>query len=93
MTEREKLLKERETVLKEISQLENRQKVLLNKDKVAERRARNHRLIERGVMLESMFPELTVCDNSRVLAFLISVSRLPQMTDLLAKAAEPSDTG
>ena len=93
MTEREKLTAERDKVIKEINQLENRQKILLSRDKEAERRARNHRLIERGVMLESMFPELTVCDNSRVLAFLISVSRLPQMTDLLAKAAEPSDTG
>ena len=93
MTEREKLTAERDKVIKEINQLENRQKILLSRDKEAERRARNHRLIERGAMLESVFPELTVCENPQVLTFLIAVSRLPQMTDLLAKAAEPSDTG
>lgn len=93
MTELEKLLKEREAVIKEINQLEHRQKVLLNKDRAAERRARNHRLIERSVMLESVFPELSSCESSQVLTFLISVSHLPQTAELLAKAAEPSDTG
>lgn len=93
MTELERLKNKREKVIQEINQLENRQKVLLSKSKEAERRARIHRLIERGAMLESVFPELTVCENPQVLAFLIAVSRLPPMTDLLAKALTPNDTG
>ena len=39
---------EREEVLKEIRQLENRQKILENKQRNEERKARTRRLIERG---------------------------------------------
>ena len=93
MTEREKLITERDAVIQKIDQLENRQKVLLSKDKAAERRARSHRLVERGAMLESVFPELATCENAGVMAFLIAISRLPQIAELLAKAAKTSDTG
>ena len=40
---------EREEVLKEIRQLENRQKILENKQRGEERKARTRRLIERGL--------------------------------------------
>ena len=42
---------EREEVLKEIRQLENRQKILENKQRNEERKARTRRLIERGAVL------------------------------------------
>ena len=42
---------EREEVLKEIRQLENRQKILENKQRNEERKARTRRLIERGAIL------------------------------------------
>lgn len=93
MTEREKLINEREAVIKKINQLENRQKVLLSRDKEAERRARNHRLIERGAMLESVFPELIVRENKDVMAFLVTVSRQPHIAELLAEAAKLDVTG
>ena len=48
----EELRAERERVLKEIRQLENRQKILLNKEGNIERRARTRRLIEHGAILE-----------------------------------------
>lgn len=89
----EKLIEQRDAATKEIEQLKHRQKVLLSREKDAERRIRTHRLIERGAMLESVFPELTACDNKSVMAFLIAVSRLPTITELLAKVAEMSDTG
>lgn len=89
----EELRAARDEALQEAERLNNRQKAILSKQINAERRARNHRLIERGAMLESVFSELTACKNARVMAFLIAVSRLPQITELLAKAAEPSDTG
>ena len=41
---------EREEVLKEIRQLENRQKILENKQRNEERKARTRRLIERGAI-------------------------------------------
>ena len=41
---------------KEISQLQNRQKILLNRKRTEEHRARTHRLIERGAILEAVFP-------------------------------------
>ena len=47
---------EREEVLKEIRQLENRQKILENKQRNEERKARTRRLIERGAILEGIFP-------------------------------------
>lgn len=46
---------EREEVLKEIRQLENRQKILENKQRNEERKARTRRLIERGAILEGIF--------------------------------------
>ena len=45
---------EREEVLKEIRQLENRQKILENKQRNEERKARTRRLIERGAILEGV---------------------------------------
>lgn len=50
---------EQEQVLKKIRQLENRQKILLNRQSDMERRARTRRLIEHGAILESVFPALT----------------------------------
>ena len=41
---------EREKVLKEIRQLENRKKILENKQRNEERRVRTRRLIERGAV-------------------------------------------
>ena len=49
---------EREKVLKEIRQLENRQKILENKQRNEERKARTRRLIERGAILEGQFASL-----------------------------------
>ena len=43
---------ERQEVLKEIRQLENRKKILENKQRNEERRVRTRRLIERGAILE-----------------------------------------
>ena len=45
---------EREKVLKEIRQLENRQKILQNRQRNEERKARTRRLIERGAILEGI---------------------------------------
>ena len=93
MSDLEKLKKQREAAIAEINQLENRQKVLLAKEIYEERRQRAHRLIERGAMLESVFPVLKNCSNAKVMALLIALSRLPEASDALAKAVKPDGAG
>ncbi len=57
-------------VREKIRQLKNRQKILLNRKADVERRARTHRLIERGAILESVFPEIVPMTGEQVKAFL-----------------------
>lgn len=61
---------EPEAVRQKIRQLENRQKILLNRKADAERKARTHRLIERGAILESVFPEIVPMTGEQIKAFL-----------------------
>ena len=69
--------KRRAEVLKEIRQLENRQKILENKQRNEERKARTRRLIERGAILEGIFPLAPDLPGVEVKAFLIALSHLP----------------
>nr|WP_196792691.1 DUF3847 domain-containing protein [Scardovia inopinata] len=61
---------ELEAVREKIHQLKNRQKILLNRKADAERKARTHRLIEHGAILESVFPEIIPMTGKQVKAFL-----------------------
>lgn len=74
---------ERRSVEAEICQLKNRQKILLNKKSDAERKERTHRLIERGAILESVFPFVIPLSNIEVKAFLSEVSQMPEVRKLL----------
>ena len=69
---------EQEKVLKEIRQLENRKKILENKQRNEERRVRTRRLIERGAVLEGIFPLAPDLSGAEVKAFLITLSHIPQ---------------
>jgi hypothetical protein len=51
-------IKKIENVETEIKQLQNRKKLLLQKQKAEERKSRTHRLCKRGGYLESKIPEL-----------------------------------
>ena len=82
---------EREKVLKEIRQLENRQKILENKQRDAERRARTRRLIERGAILEGVFPLSPDLSGEEVKAFLIALSRLPGAAKLATELPKSGD--
>ena len=75
---------EREKVLKEIRQLENRKKILENKQRNEERRVRTRRLIERGAILEGIFPLAPDLSGAEVKAFLIALSHLPGAVELTA---------
>lgn len=82
---------EQEKVMKEIRQLENRQKISENKQRDAERRARTRRLIERGAILEGVFPLAPGLSGEEVQAFLAALSRLPGAAKLAAELPKSGD--
>jgi len=92
MDKKESLLRQKAKAEKEAAQYENQAKILLNKQRDLERRARKHRLIERGAIFESVFPRFkTIEDNEVVQAFLIALSRLPGAAEITKKAQETED--
>ena len=78
---------------KEISQLENRQKILLNRIRKEERNARNHRLIVHGAIMEGVFPFTASMDGEAIKEFLIALSRLPGAGELAEKTLNAGDEG
>ncbi|WWR18668.1 DUF3847 domain-containing protein [Lachnospiraceae bacterium JLR.KK009] len=88
MPDIDKLKAQQEKVKTEIRQLENRQKILLNRKTDAERKARTRRLIEHGAILESIFPAISDMTGEEVKAFLSAISRLTEVMRLLKKEPE-----
>ncbi|EOS64043.1 hypothetical protein C814_00468 [Anaerotruncus sp. G3(2012)] len=78
---------------KEARQYENQIKILLNKQRDAERHARNHRLIVHGAIMEGVFPFTASMDGEAIKAFLIALSRLPGATGAAEKAQNAGDEG
>ena len=76
---------------KEIRQLQNRQKILLNRIRGNERRARNHRLIQHGLILEGVFPAAIDTDGETIKEFLIEISLLPGARELAEKMLNSED--
>ena len=70
---------------KEIYQLQNKQKILLNRIRKEERNARTSRLCRHGAILEGVFPAIVTMDGEAVKAFLIALSRLPGARELEEK--------
>ncbi len=68
-----KLRAERDANTKEIRQLNNRIKILANRERDAERRERTHRLIEKGSIVESVIPQTAVMSSEDFKKFLISL--------------------
>ena len=66
---------ELEKAMQKKEQLEHQMSRLLNRDKQAERKARTRRLIERGAILESVFPETADLSGEEVKAFLFEKKR------------------
>ena len=84
---------EEKDIEKQISQYQNRQKILLNKKRSEEHRARTHRLIGRGAILEAVFPAVVEMEGEEVKAFLIALSRLSGAAELAEKAQNARDKG
>ena len=82
---------EQQKVEKEIGQLQNRQKILRNRKRTEEHRARTHRLIGRGAILEGVFPAVVEMEGEEIKAFLIALSRLPGATEALNEARKNGD--
>ena len=82
---------EEQQVEKKIGQLQNRQKILLNRKRSEEHRARTHRLIGRGAILEGIFPAVVNMEGEEVKAFLIALSRLPGARELAEKTPKNGD--
>ena len=63
---------EKEQIMKKIRQLENQQKILLNRQSDMERRARTRRLIEHGAILESVLSNSYIfCLSCPAITFLV----------------------
>ena len=84
---------EEQAVKKKIGQLQNQQKILLNRKRSEERRVRTHRLIGRGAILEAVFPAVVEMEGEEVKAFLIALSRLPGAAELAEKTQNARDEG
>jgi len=77
MSRLDELREEQQKVQTQIRQLENRNKILLNRDADAKRRARNHRLIVHGAVLESVIPITKDMNDEEVKALLLQLVSLP----------------
>ena len=76
---------------KKARQYENQVKTLLNKQRDAERHARNHRLIVHGAIMEGVFPFTASMEGESLKAFLIDLSHLPGATEAAEKAQNARD--
>ena len=91
MPDIDKLKNQQEKVKTEIRQLENRQKILLNRKTDAERKARTRRLIEHGASLENIFPATTAMTGEEIKSFLSVISCLPEVVRLLKNESDSQD--
>lgn len=66
-----KLKAEKSANLEKIRQLENQQKILLNRERDTGRRERTHRLIEKGAIIESIFPNTVTMSGEEFKVFLL----------------------
>ena len=69
----------------EIRQLQNKRRKLLNQQKSEERKARTHRLIERGAILESLLEQPEQYGNEQIKGLLEVAFRSMQAQEYLRK--------
>ncbi|MDE7219868.1 MAG: DUF3847 domain-containing protein, partial [Oscillospiraceae bacterium] len=74
MDKKESLSQKKAEAEKKARQYENQVKILLNKQRDAERTARNHRLIVHGAIMEGVFPFTASMEGESLKAFLIALS-------------------
>ena len=75
-------------------QAENQLKQLLQKQKEAERKARTHRLIDRGAMLESMIDRADALTNEQIKVVLTAALGTEAAIEaIIAAQGKPQDAG
>ena len=89
---REELQAEIEQNKKKIRQYENREKVLRQKLSREKRRERNHRLIVRGAVFESIVPEAKNMPDEEAAALLRLALTSEPAREFLKKRAESGNT-
>ncbi len=72
-------------------QAENQLKQLLQKQKEAERKARTHRLIERGAMLESLIDGADALTNEQIRSILTAAINTEAAIEAIIAAQEKPD--
>ena len=93
MEEKEAMLQRRDEAKKKARQYENQVKILLNKQRDAERNARTSRLCKHGAILEGVFHATVSTDGEAIKEFLIEVSLLPGVKELAEKRLNIGDEG
>ena len=93
MKEKAALLKQRDEAKQKAVQYENQVKILLNKQRDAERNARTSRLCKHGAILEGVFPATVNTDGETIKEFLIEISLLPGARELAEKMLNTGDEG
>lgn len=90
---RKELQAEIENSKKKIQQYENREKVLRQKLSREERRERNHRLIVRGAVFESIVPEAKTMTDEEAAALLRLALTSEPAQEFLKKRVEDGNAG
>ena len=93
MDKKESLSVQKAEAKKKARQYENQVKILLNKQRNAERNARTNRLCKHGAILEGVFPATVNTDGEAIKEFLIEVSLLPGAGELTEKMLNAGDEG
>lgn len=83
------LEEQKQKVETKLQQLQNREKILLNKKTDAERKARTRRLIEHGAILESIFPFIIHMSGEEVKMFLSDISYSPEVKKMAQTHSKP----
>lgn len=90
MSKLDELRAEHQRIQTQIRQLENRNKILLNRDADAQRKARTRRLIEHGAVLESVIPVAKDMNGEEVKAMLAQLVSLPG-AEQITRRTEPAN--
>ena len=88
MSQLNELRAEQQKIQTQLQQLENRNKILLNREADAKRRARNHRLIEHGAVMESVIPITKEMSGEEVKALLAKLISLPGEEQITRRAEQ-----
>ena len=88
MSRLDELRAEQQKIQTQIQQLENRNKILLNREADAQRKARTRRLIEHGAVLESVIPITKDMNGEEVKALLLKLVSLPDAEPIIRRTEQ-----